>query len=119
VRAAYLAAACWPEVIHAICDDYRASAFIYAGQDENDQRTGRVLAMPGLAAWQDPGATPLPFDPPPDLVVLGIRPAQRSCRACTSCPRSNRPRSPPGSGPRRQLMSVRCRWPIVLSTSIQ
>jgi pimeloyl-ACP methyl ester carboxylesterase len=63
VRAAYLAAACWPEVIHAICDDYRASAFIDAGQDENDQRTGRVLAMPVLAAWQDPGATPLPFDP--------------------------------------------------------
>jgi haloacetate dehalogenase len=54
VRAAYLAAARQPEVIHTICDDYRASAFIDAGQDENDQRTGRVLAMPVFGAWQDP-----------------------------------------------------------------
>lgn len=63
VRAAYLDAARRPEVIHAICDDYRASAFIDAGQDENDQADRRTLAMPVLAAWQDPGDTPLPFDP--------------------------------------------------------
>ena len=63
VRAVYSAAARRPEVIHSICDDYRASAFIDASQDENDQTTGRTLAMPVLAAWQDPGATPLPFDP--------------------------------------------------------
>ncbi|MFZ1285691.1 MAG: alpha/beta hydrolase [Candidatus Phosphoribacter sp.] len=63
IRAAYLAVTRRPEVIHAICDDYRASAFIDASQDENDQQTGRTLAMPVLAAWQDPGDTPLPLDP--------------------------------------------------------
>jgi pimeloyl-ACP methyl ester carboxylesterase len=63
VRAAYLAAKRRPEVIHAICDDYRARAFIDASQDENDQKAGRTLAMLVLAAWQDPGDTALPSDP--------------------------------------------------------
>lgn len=63
MRAAYLAATRRPEVIHAICDDYRASAFIDAPQDEADEQAGRTLAVPVLAAWQDPGDTPLPFDP--------------------------------------------------------
>ncbi len=63
VRAAYLAAARRPEVIHAICDDYRASAFIDADRDKHDQQIGRTIAVPVLAAWQDPGDTALPFDP--------------------------------------------------------
>lgn len=62
-RAAYLATARRSEAIHAMCDDYRASAFIDAGEDEIDQQNGRTLTMPVLAAWQDPGATRLPFDP--------------------------------------------------------
>jgi len=63
VRAHYLAAVRRPEVIHAICDDYRASAFIDGARDETDQRAGRRLRLPVLAAWQDPGDLPLPFDP--------------------------------------------------------
>lgn len=63
VRAAYLAAARRTEVIDSICDDYRASAFIDAGQDEDDRHAGHTLNMLVLAAWQDPGDTPLPFDP--------------------------------------------------------
>lgn len=63
VRAAYLAAARTPEAIRAVCQDYRASAFIDAGHDEHDQRAGEQLRMPVLAMWQDPGDTPLPFDP--------------------------------------------------------
>jgi pimeloyl-ACP methyl ester carboxylesterase len=63
VRAHYLAAMRRPEVIHAICDDYRASAFIDGASDEADQRAGRRLRLPVLAAWQDPGDLPLPFDP--------------------------------------------------------
>jgi pimeloyl-ACP methyl ester carboxylesterase len=63
VRAHYLDAARRPEVIHAICDDYRASAFLDAAQDSSDQLAGRTLAMPVLAAWQDPGDIVLPFDP--------------------------------------------------------
>ncbi|MEL7975955.1 alpha/beta hydrolase [Isoptericola sp. F-RaC21] len=63
VRSAYLAAARRPEAIHAVCDDYRASAFIDTGRDEADRQAGRTLAMPVLAAWQDPGDAVLPFDP--------------------------------------------------------
>lgn len=63
VRAQYLAATRRPETIHAICDDYRASAFIDNQRDERDQQDGRRLTMPVLAAWQDPGDTPLSFDP--------------------------------------------------------
>jgi haloacetate dehalogenase len=63
VRAHYLSATRQAEAIHAICDDYRASAFIDGAQDEGDRNNGRRLSMPVLAAWQDPGDTPLPFDP--------------------------------------------------------
>lgn len=63
IRSHYLDATRRPEVIHAICDDYRASAFIDADQDDNDQQAGRTLTMPVLAAWQDPGDVRLPFDP--------------------------------------------------------
>ncbi len=62
-RAAYLAACRRPDAIHAICQDYRASAFIDAEHDAADQHAGRRLVMPTLAMWQDPGDTPLPFDP--------------------------------------------------------
>lgn len=63
VREQYLAAVRRPEAIHAICDDYRASAFIDLVQDQRDQAAGRTLAMPVLACWQDPGDVELPFDP--------------------------------------------------------
>lgn len=63
VREHYLASTRTPEAVHAICDDYRASAFIDADRDRDDQREGRRLPMPVLAAWQDPGDLPLPFDP--------------------------------------------------------
>ena len=72
VREEYLAAARRPEVIHAICDDYRASAFIDASQDDNDQKAGRTLA------WPDPGRLArsrrhrAAVRPPPDLVVVGL-----------------------------------------------
>jgi pimeloyl-ACP methyl ester carboxylesterase len=62
-RAAYLAAARRPEVVHAICQDYRASAFVDPGLDEQDRDAGRRLTMPVLAMWQDPGDVALPFDP--------------------------------------------------------
>jgi len=63
VRDQYLAAARRPEAIHAACDDYRASAFLDVEPDRRDQQRGRQLAMPVLAAWQDPGDIVLPFDP--------------------------------------------------------
>lgn len=63
VRAAYLAAACTPEAIQAICADYRASAFADSARDEQDRSAGRRLQMPVAAYWQDPGEVELPFDP--------------------------------------------------------
>jgi pimeloyl-ACP methyl ester carboxylesterase len=63
VRAAYLAAAARPEAIHAVCEDYRAGAFIDGEHDRADREAGRLLSMPLLAMWEDPGDVELPFDP--------------------------------------------------------
>lgn len=63
IRAAYLAAARDPAAIRAVCDDYRASAFIDATHDQADRKAGRVIGVPALAIWQDPGDQQLPFDP--------------------------------------------------------
>jgi haloacetate dehalogenase len=63
VRDAYLQALRSPEAIRAICDDHRASAFIDPDHDAADRAAGVRLTMPVLAAWEDPGDIPLPFDP--------------------------------------------------------
>jgi pimeloyl-ACP methyl ester carboxylesterase len=63
VRAAYLAAARPPDGIQAMCADYRAEAFVDVDNDRKDQADGNRLEMPVLALWEDPGDTPLPFDP--------------------------------------------------------
>lgn len=38
--------------VQAICDDYRASAFLDAERDKQDQQNGRQLTIPVLAAWR-------------------------------------------------------------------
>jgi pimeloyl-ACP methyl ester carboxylesterase len=63
IRAAYLAATRTPSAIRAICDDYRASAFIDPDHDRADRTAGRRITVPSLAIWQDPGDRQLPFDP--------------------------------------------------------
>ncbi|WP_063059722.1 alpha/beta fold hydrolase [Nocardia sienata] len=63
VRAEYLSAAREPDAIHALCADYRASAYVDNAHDEADRASGRRLDMPVTALWQDPGDTVLPFDP--------------------------------------------------------
>ncbi|MFG2003907.1 alpha/beta fold hydrolase [Spirillospora sp. NPDC048911] len=63
IRDAYLAATRSPEAIHAICEDYRAGAFIDGDHDAEDREKGRRVQAPTLAVWQDPGDMPLPFDP--------------------------------------------------------
>lgn len=63
VRDVYLAASSRSESIRAICNDYRASAFIDGEHDDHDRGQGNKLEMPVLAMWQDPGDQPLPFDP--------------------------------------------------------
>ncbi|WP_067813207.1 alpha/beta fold hydrolase [Actinomadura kijaniata] len=62
-REAYLSALRTPEAIHAVCQDYRASAFVDAAHDAADRRAGRLVKAPTLAIWQDPGDMVLPFDP--------------------------------------------------------
>jgi pimeloyl-ACP methyl ester carboxylesterase len=63
VRAAYLDACRRPEAIHAICEDYRASATVDVEHDTADRQAGRRIAAPVLAMWQDPDDLVLPFDP--------------------------------------------------------
>jgi len=63
VRRRYLDACGTAQAIHAVCEDYRASAFVDPAEDEEDRRAGRRLNMPVLAMWQDPGEQTLPFDP--------------------------------------------------------
>ncbi|NUW36631.1 alpha/beta hydrolase [Nonomuraea sp. SMC257] len=63
IRETYLAATRDPETIHAICQDYRASAFVDAAHDGEDRQAGRRIKAPTLAIWQDPGDMVLPFDP--------------------------------------------------------
>jgi haloacetate dehalogenase len=63
VRAAYLAACRTPEAVHAICEDYRASATVDLEHDSADRQAGRRIGVPVLAMWQDPGGIALPFDP--------------------------------------------------------
>ncbi|MCA0158914.1 alpha/beta hydrolase [Tsukamurella sp. M9C] len=65
VREQYLAAFRSPAAIRAVCDDYRASAFIDGIRDVENQARGRTLSMPTFAAWQDSGDYDLPFDPHP------------------------------------------------------
>ncbi|MEU6034081.1 alpha/beta hydrolase [Actinomadura sp. NPDC047616] len=78
-REAYLSALRTPEAIHAICQDYRASAFVDAVHDAEDRQAGRQIKAPTLAIWQDPGDMVLPFDPgavwrgwAPDLRTLPL-----------------------------------------------
>jgi len=52
-----------PEAIRAVCDDYRARAFVDPDHDAADRAAGTQLTMPVLAAWEDPGDVPHPFDP--------------------------------------------------------
>ncbi|MFF4624889.1 hypothetical protein [Nonomuraea jabiensis] len=49
VREACLAATRNPETIHAICQDYRASAFVDAAHDDEDRQADRRVKPPTLA----------------------------------------------------------------------
>jgi haloacetate dehalogenase len=56
-----------PEMIHAMCEDYRASASIDLKLDHADIAAGRKIACPLLALWAGKGLYPRLFDD-----VLGI-----------------------------------------------
>jgi haloacetate dehalogenase len=63
VRRDYLAPLSTPDGIRAVCADHRAGAFIDPADDAADRAAGRLLRMPTMAIWPDPGAMALAFDP--------------------------------------------------------
>lgn len=63
IRAEYLKAFSNPESIHAICEDYRAGAFVDGGHDAEDRADGKKINAPVSVLWQDPKGMELPFDP--------------------------------------------------------
>ena len=52
-----------PKSIHAICEDYRAGAFVDGKHDAKDREAGKRIHVPTTILWQDPKGMDLPFDP--------------------------------------------------------
>ncbi len=63
IREEYLKAFSNPESIHAICEDYRAGAFVDGRHDAEDRKAGTKINIPVTILWQDPKGMELPFDP--------------------------------------------------------
>lgn len=63
VREEYLQAFSRPESLHAICEDYRAGAFVDGTHDAEDKKAGKKIHIPTTVLWQDPKGMELPFDP--------------------------------------------------------
>lgn len=63
IREEYLKAFSDPKSLHAICEDYRAGAFVDGGHDAKDREAGKKISIPTTALWQDPKGMQLPFDP--------------------------------------------------------
>jgi haloacetate dehalogenase len=56
IQREYLRTAATPENIHAMCEDYRASASIDLGYDAEDMKAGKKIRCPLLALWAANGA---------------------------------------------------------------
>lgn len=63
VRSEYLEAFSSPSSIHAVCEDYRAGAFVDGNDDAKDRAAGKKIDIPVSILWQDPKGMELPFDP--------------------------------------------------------
>lgn len=63
IRAEYLKAFSDPKSIHAVCEDYRAGAFVDGTHDAEDRADGKKINTPVTILWQDPKGIELPFDP--------------------------------------------------------
>ncbi|QQS12518.1 MAG: alpha/beta hydrolase [Rhodospirillales bacterium] len=62
-QAEYLRCAKLPGAIHAMCEDYRASASIDLDHDRADLAAGRRIACPVRAVWSKGGVIDRMFDP--------------------------------------------------------
>ena len=56
IQREYLRTAATPENIHAMCEDYRASASIDLKLDEADRKAGKLIQCPLLTLWAANGA---------------------------------------------------------------
>jgi len=61
--AEYLAGACNPQSMHAMCEDYRAAASIDLVHDRADRAAGKKLAMPLHVLWGEHGLVNKCFKP--------------------------------------------------------
>jgi haloacetate dehalogenase len=59
----YLRALADPDVVHAICEDYRAGATIDRRIDEGDRAAGATIGCPTQVLWGTAGALPGWYDP--------------------------------------------------------
>jgi haloacetate dehalogenase len=66
VQREYLRTMCRIETIHAMCEDYRASASIDLKNDQADIKAGKKIQCPLLTLWAATGAMGKLYD------VLGI-----------------------------------------------
>jgi haloacetate dehalogenase len=62
VRKAYVAALRIPGAIHAICEEYRATATLDKLHDDLDRRSGRTIECPVLALWSEGGPVDLWYE---------------------------------------------------------
>lgn len=63
IRKEYLESFSTPESLHAICEDYRAGAFVDGVHDTEDRDADKKISIPTTILWQDPKGIELPFDP--------------------------------------------------------
>ncbi len=75
----YLRALADPDVVHAICEDYRAGATFDRRLDEHDRAAGATIGCPTQVLWGTEGALPAWYDPlavwrewAPDAVGSGV-----------------------------------------------
>ena len=104
VVAAYRAQLADPDIVEAICEDYRAGATIDREHDEAD-RGRRTIACPARALWGAEGALPRFYDDPLELwrPYAPRSPGARSRARRTSSSRTRPATSPPTSRvPRRR-----------------
>ncbi len=52
-----------PETLHAMCQDYRAGAFVDPVDDQAAKDAGKKIQAPLTVLWQKPEGFELPFDP--------------------------------------------------------
>ena len=84
-----------PETMHAMCEDYRATATVDLDMDTKDFAAGRKITCPALILWGATGAVGRNHQPAGDLAATTppTSAAPRRCRAGTTC-RKRRRRKP-------------------------